>query len=95
MAITKEEIIHVAELSRLSLSEDEITEYQTELSAVLGYIENLNEVDIKGVEATAQVSGLVNVWRADDLKPWNEDEVALALAQGRTEGGQIKVKRVL
>jgi len=95
MAITREEIMHVAELSRLSLSEAEIKKYREELASILGYIEQLKEVDTKKVEPTAQVSGLTDIWRADEVKEWAEDEVDAALAQGKTEGGQIKVKRVL
>lgn len=95
MAISREEIQHVADLARLDLDEAEIGEYGEELSSILGYISQLNELDTRKVEPTAQVSGLDNVWRPDDIQVWPADEVDAALAQGQTEGGQIKVKRVL
>jgi len=95
MAINKEEIKHIAELSRLSLSPEEEVKFGAQLNSILDYIGQLNEVDTKKVESTAQVSGLVDVWRTDEIRAWDQDEVADALSQGETEGGQIKVKRVL
>ena len=95
MAITREEIIHIAELSRLELSEDEIKKFSGQLDSILKYIGQLNEVDTKNVEPTAQVSGLADVWRSDAVKEWDRSEVVEALSQGELEGGQIKVKRVL
>lgn len=95
MAIIKEEIKHVAELARLDLSEAEVKKYGEELASILGYVGQLAEIDTKKVEATAQVSGLSNIWRLDEAKEWAEDEVEASLSQGKTEGGQIKVKRVL
>lgn len=47
------------------------------------------------MEITAQVSGLSDVCRADEIKPWDEDEREAALNQGEREGGYIKVKKVL
>lgn len=95
MAINSEEIKHIAELSRLKLSPEEEVKFGAQLSSVLDYIEQLNEVDTTKVEPTAQVSGLADVWRTDEVKAWDEDEVKEALSQGELEGGQIKVKRVL
>jgi aspartyl-tRNA(Asn)/glutamyl-tRNA(Gln) amidotransferase subunit C len=95
MSITKEEIIHIAELSRLKLSEEEIKKFGGQLDSILEYISQLDEVDTKNLEPTAQVSGLTDVWRSDAVKPWDRNEVVEALRQGELEGGQIKVKRVL
>ncbi len=95
MPITREEIKHIAELSRLELSEEEMTKFGGQLDSILKYISQLNEVDTKNVEPTAQVSGLSDIWRADDVHEWNQEEVETALNQGEREGGQVKVKRVL
>lgn len=95
MSINREEIEHIAELSRLNLSEEEKEKFGTQLDSILDYVSHLNEVDTKNIEPTAQVSGLVDVWRADEVKEWDRDEVVAALKQGELEGGQIKVKRVL
>ena len=95
MFITNEEIQHIAELSRLELSEEEIKEIGGQLNSILRYVGQLSEVNTKGVEPTAQVGGLSDVWRADDIYKWDESEKEAALSQGDREAGQIKVKRVL
>jgi len=95
MFITNEEIQHIAELSRLELSEEEIKEIGGQLNSILRYVGQLSEVNTKGVEPTAQVGGLSDVWRADDICKWDESEKEAALSQGDREAGQIKVKRVL
>lgn len=93
--LTKEQIKHIANLARLELSEAEELKYGQQLSAVLGYVDKLNEVDTSKTDITAQVSGLLNVWREDEVNYWNEQEVEAALSQGETAARQIKVKRVL
>jgi len=95
MAITKEEIIHIAQLSRLQLSPEEIEEFRVQLSSILDYVGQLENVKTKNIEPTAQVSGLVDILRLDEVKEWNKEEVMGALSQGELEGGQVKVKRVL
>jgi len=96
MHLTKQEIEHVAKLARLELTEEEINKYGEQLSAVLSYIDQLSEVDTTGVEPTAQVTGLENVWREDEVEVWDETQTrnALELAP-ELEDGQIKVKRIL
>lgn len=96
MHLTKQEIEHVAKLARLELTEEEINKYGEQLSAVLSYIDQLSEVDTAGVEPTAQVTGLENVWREDEVEVWDETQTrnALELAP-ELEDGQIKVKRIL
>ncbi len=95
MAINQADIKHIAELSRIRLTEVEENTFGEQLGSILKYIEKLDEVDTKKVEPTAQVSGLVDVLRADSVNDWNKEEVAAALAQGEIESGQVKVKRVL
>ncbi len=96
MHLTKQEIEHVAKLARLELTEEEISKYGEQLSAVLSYIDQLSEVDTAGVEPTAQVTGLENVWREDEVEVWDETQArnALELAP-ELDDGQIKVKRIL
>ncbi|MEI6835524.1 MAG: Asp-tRNA(Asn)/Glu-tRNA(Gln) amidotransferase subunit GatC [Candidatus Falkowbacteria bacterium] len=93
--LSKEQIKHIATLARLELSEAEELKYSQELSNILNYIDKLSQVNTDKVLITSQIGGLVNSWREDRVKPWDKDEVALALAQGETSGGQVKVKRVL
>lgn len=96
MKLDKKEIQHIANLARLELTKQELELYGQQLSDVLKYIDQLQEIDVAGVEPTAQVTGLENVLREDEVKDWDEDELRTALEQapGR-EKEYIKVKRIL
>lgn len=94
--LSKKDIQHIAKLARLDLTEDEFKKYGSQLSNVLSYIEQLEEVDVSDAEPTAQVTGLLNVLREDEVREWDKREVNEALRDApELEGGQIKVKRIL
>lgn len=95
MKLTSEEVQHIADLSRLALSEDEVKKYQVELTSILNYIKVLDEINTDKVVLTSQVGGLIDVFRDDKVNNWDKKEVALALNQADLEGGNFKVKRVL
>ncbi|MDD4271916.1 MAG: Asp-tRNA(Asn)/Glu-tRNA(Gln) amidotransferase subunit GatC [Patescibacteria group bacterium] len=96
MNLSKDEIQHIAKLARLELTGEELEKYGGQLSAVLNYIDQLKEVDVKGVEPTAQITGQENVLRGDEIKNWDEKEIEAALADApEREGRFIKVKRVI
>ena len=59
--LKRDDIVKLAHLARLDLTDDEITEFTGELSAILGYVEKLQSVDVANLEPTNQVTGLVNV----------------------------------
>lgn len=67
MSLSLQEVQKIAELSRLKLTPDEEKRYAETISAVLDYMTILNEVDTAGVEPTAQVTGLHNVTRSDEV----------------------------
>ena len=67
--LTQEQDQHIAKLSRLGLTEEEIEKCQKELSAILDYIEKLKEVDISGVEPTSHSVLMENVVREDKISP--------------------------
>ena len=94
--LSKKEIKHIAKLARLDLTDKELKLYGGQLSDILGYIDMLKEVDTTGVEPTAQVTGLVNALREDEVSVWDEKETEDALKEApEMEDGQVKVKRVL
>jgi len=97
MQLTKEEVQHVAQLARLELTENEVDTMTGQLSGILNYVDQLREVNTDNTEPTAQVTGLVDVMRADELEDWNKTEIDTALKQAPQglEGNQIKVKKVL
>jgi aspartyl-tRNA(Asn)/glutamyl-tRNA(Gln) amidotransferase subunit C len=79
MALSKEEVIHIAKLARLHLEEGEITEYQEQLSSILDYVDALQSLDTTGVEEMQHVADLVNVVRADEESACDTDARARAL----------------
>lgn len=96
MELSKEQIKHIAELARLELTDAELEKYGGQLSGVLNYIDQLEEVDVTGIEPTAQVTGLFNVLRQDEIASWDGSQRETALEQApELENHQIKVKRIL
>lgn len=90
------EVEHIASLAHLDLSTQQIEKFQEELSSVLEYVEQLNEVDTSGIEPSLQINGLENITREDSEIPsqqLSQDE-ALSNAQNQDKGF-FKVKRIL
>jgi aspartyl-tRNA(Asn)/glutamyl-tRNA(Gln) amidotransferase subunit C len=96
MAISKQDVEHVARLARLALTDDEKNRYTAQLGSILGYIEKLNSVDTEGVPPTAHPWPVANVWREDHTERLQglEREELLKNAPER-EGPFFKVKKVI
>jgi len=90
MAISREEVLHVARLARLELSEDEVERLGAQLSAILEAVGKVAELDLSSVEPTAHPLDLVNVWAEDEPRPSLAVEEALANAPER-EGNFFRV----
>ncbi|MBN8867410.1 MAG: Asp-tRNA(Asn)/Glu-tRNA(Gln) amidotransferase subunit GatC [Solirubrobacterales bacterium] len=84
--IEREQVLHVARLSRLRLSDSEIDTLAGELSSILDHVDKLAEVDIEGVEPTSHVVPLENVLRPDEPRPSLDREVALSQAPDPHDG---------
>jgi aspartyl-tRNA(Asn)/glutamyl-tRNA(Gln) amidotransferase subunit C len=84
--IDREQVLHVARLARLELSEEEIERMPGELSVILGHVERMNALDLEGVEPTSHVVALCNVLRPDEPRPSAERERILADAPDPFEG---------
>ena len=69
MAISREQVLHVAELARLALTEDEVDRLQGQLSAILDAVGKVSELDLADVPPTSHPLDLVNVWGADEPRP--------------------------
>lgn len=91
--ITRDEILKIATLSRLHLSEEEIEKYQTELSGILGFFEKLSEVNTQGIEPTSQVTGLQDCLREDDIIPFKKGDL-LHCSSLPTNNNQVIVPSV-
>ena len=86
MEISKEEVEHVAKLARLEVSEDEKAMFARQLSGILTYMDQLKELETKGIEPTATVLPTENVFRDDDVRPSLPQEKALANEPDQTDG---------
>lgn len=93
--LSREDVLNLAALSKLRLSEPEIEKLQTELSEILNYVETLDEVSVEGLQPTYQVTGLKNITRQDETKDYGYSPKDLLLNAPAIENGQFKVKRVL
>lgn len=93
MALTIEEVEHVAHLARLRLSTEELEQMRTDLSRILDYIDMLKEVDVSDVAPTAQVTDLFNILREDETRPSLPSEDVLANAPEQRDG-MFRVKAI-
>lgn len=93
--ITREDVLHLAQLSSLKLVDTEIEGLRIDISNILGYVEQLSKLNTSGIEPTYQVTGLQNVWREDKII---NDEISredlLKLAP-ETADNSVKVPKVL
>jgi aspartyl-tRNA(Asn)/glutamyl-tRNA(Gln) amidotransferase subunit C len=92
--ITLAEVEHVARLARLDLAPPEKERMRSQLDAILGYVEQLRQVDTAGVEPTAHVLPLANVMRDDEVRPSYPVEAMLANAP-EPQDEQFRVPRIL
>lgn len=93
--ISIQDVRHLAQLSSLQLDDTEAESLRTDLEGILGYIEQLSELDTTGVEPTYQVTDLKNVWRDDVVDDYGVDRQALLALAPETDKNQIKVPKVL
>lgn len=93
--ISRDDVLHLAQLSSLQLADDEVAALQQNIGDILGYVAQLGELNTEGVDPTYQVTGLENVWRDDVVQPGAVTrEQLLALAPDSNDG-QVKVPKVL
>jgi len=94
MKLSREEVLRIAELAKLSLTESELTAYAEQLSAVLEYASRLEQLDTADIPPTASVLPLQNVMRDDVVRPSLPRELVIANAADAIEG-QFRVDAVL
>lgn len=95
MAITREDVLHLAKLSNISLSEEQIEPLKKDLDNIVGYISQLDELDTEGVEPTYQCFDMHNVWREDVIEEFEANREDLLNLTVESEDHQIKVPKVL
>jgi aspartyl-tRNA(Asn)/glutamyl-tRNA(Gln) amidotransferase subunit C len=90
MEISREEVLHVARLARLALTDEEVERFQGQLSAILEAVGKVSELDLSEVQPTSHPLELANVWAEDEPRPCLPVEDALANAPDR-EGAFFRV----
>ncbi len=94
MALTAEEVRHIATLARVAVSTEEVERLRVQLSGILDQFQMLNDIDTSDVPPTAQSLNLHSVQRHDEVQPSLPRSEALKNAP-RTEDGYIRVRAVL
>ncbi len=93
--LTRDDVLKLAQLARLELSDEEIEAFSGELTEILQYVEQLQSVDVAGLKPTNQVTGLTNVTRADEVRSYGYKPADLLKQVPEVEADQIKVKRMI
>jgi len=94
MKITREEVLHVADLARLDIDESSIDTFAEQIGKILEYVDTLNTIDTTGVDPTSHAISLNNVFREDDAVPPMDRDEALSNAPEK-EDGQFLVPKVV
>ncbi len=94
MKIDEKQILRVAELARLELTEDEKREYTSQLSEIISYVEKINELDTERVRPTDHIVELKNVFRRDESGK-SMDRIELERMAPRFEDGQVVVPIII
>ena len=85
MEISRDEVLHVARLARLELSEEEVERFRGQLSAILEAVSKVQELDLADVPPTSHPHDVVNVWRDDEPRPSLTLDDAFANAPARRD----------
>ena len=94
MGLTREEVLHIAHLARVGVSDDEVATFQEQLSEILDHFQTLAELDTEDVPPTAHPLPLESVMREDEVRPSLPRDEVLANAP-LSEGGALRVRAVL
>jgi len=93
--LSRDDILKLAKLAQLELTDDEVAEYSQELTEILHYVEQLADVDVGGLQPTNQVTGLENVTRPDEVRDYGYAPEDLRQNLPALQDDQIKVKRMI
>ncbi len=94
--LTKEEILHIATLARIGVSEKDIEKYQHDLSEILDYFKKLDQVDVRGVEPIGHITGMQNTFRTDANVDFGDlGKAAILKNVPERKDEYVKVKSVL
>lgn len=93
--LSKADVLHVAKLAKLKLTESEIEKFLPQLSNIVDHISELSKVDTSGIEPTSQTTGLTNVFRGDEIKESHINQDKALSGTEKTHNGYFKVPAIL
>src|SRR5881396_1192044 len=93
--LSRDDVLKLAQLARLSLSDSEVEEFKVQINEILHYIAQLQKVDVTGLLPTSQVTGLTNVMREDTIEDYGISPEDLLRNVPTKQDGLIKVKRMV
>lgn len=93
--LSNDDVLKLARLARISLSDDEVSRFTEEFGGILEYVKQLEAVDVAGLEPTSQVTGLTNVMRDDVVRDYGYDQATLLENVPTVQDAQIKVRRMI
>jgi aspartyl-tRNA(Asn)/glutamyl-tRNA(Gln) amidotransferase subunit C len=93
--LSNKDVLKLAKLSRLRISDEEVDLYAKEITEILAYVEQLQALDLADYDPTTQVTGLTNVTRPDTPVDYQATQIALLKNVPAISDGYIKVKRMI
>ena|SRR5687767_6670536 len=93
--LTRDDVLKLARLARLDLTDEEVEAFRKELSAILEYVAQLDTADVEGLEPTTQVTGLKNVMREDEVVDYGVSHDDLLRLAPKVMDGHIRVNRMI
>lgn len=93
--LTNEDVLKLANLARINISESEVDGYIVQLNQIIEYVNLLESVDVSELSPTNQVTGLSNVWREDEIIDYGYDIKNILANVPSTQGDYMKVKRMI
>lgn len=93
--LSREDVLKLARLARLTLTDEEVERYSKELTEILHYVEMLQNTDVTGLQPTTQVTGLTNVMREDEVIDYGTTPDDLLRGVPNKQDRLIKVKRMI
>ena len=93
--LSRDDVLKLARLARLTITDEEVEKYRIELSEILQYVQQLQDADVTGLEPTSQVTGLKNVMREDVIADYGATPDDLLRIAPKKEGRHVKVKRMI
>lgn len=86
MSVSKEDVKHIAKLSKLNLTEEELEKYTNDLSSIVDFANELSNINVEGVKPTAHILDIKNVFRKDEVQSSYDREAILKNAPSKAAG---------